>query len=253
MTNLVFRSFNNVEIPQRADGYINATKMCQAGEKEWSSFSRTQQASEYIDALASVLQICRTEIIETTQGGNPRLQGTWIHPRLASRLAQWVSPEFAVVVDGWVLEIMQSGSVGQGDEIRKLELQLEVVKAQIELTHAQHTLTASRQPVPIDKTVVGFVAECVTVLPPAYRRSVTVDMDHVYSLYSIYCNANGLEPRTINMFKGYLRMAIPECYAARRRVRATERDGSKALPRMKPATWHGFTVEAPQRLLHAAH
>lgn len=42
--------------------------------------------------------------------------GTWVHPRLASRLAQWVSAEFAVVVDGWVLDII-SGNHPMPNEI----------------------------------------------------------------------------------------------------------------------------------------
>jgi hypothetical protein len=39
-----------------------------------------------------------TEIVHSIQGGDFRLQGTWIHPQLAIHLAQWCSAAFAVQV-----------------------------------------------------------------------------------------------------------------------------------------------------------
>ncbi|MBE7384422.1 MAG: KilA-N domain-containing protein [Leptolyngbya sp. SIO1E4] len=104
---LTLREYNGIQIPQRPDGYINATKMCQAGEKLWGDFWRLKSTKEYLAALDSVMGIPITVAVTAIQGGDPRLQGTWIHPRLASRLAQWISPEFAVIVDGWVINIME--------------------------------------------------------------------------------------------------------------------------------------------------
>ena len=45
-----------------------------------------------------------TDIIVTKRGGDPALQGTWIHPDLAVHLAMWLSPKFAVKVARWVNE-----------------------------------------------------------------------------------------------------------------------------------------------------
>ena len=108
---IILRSYQGVEIPQRPDGYINATKMCRAGGKQWSNFRQLKQTEEYIEALESVLGIPRTDLILSIQGvpigGDPSQQGTWVHPRLASRLAQWISAPFAVLVDGWVIEVME--------------------------------------------------------------------------------------------------------------------------------------------------
>ena len=84
---LILRSWNEIDIPQRPDGYFNATKMCQAGGKKWSDFIKRKTVKEYISELSSVLLISSTDLIVTIQGGSPREQGTWIHPRLASRLA----------------------------------------------------------------------------------------------------------------------------------------------------------------------
>lgn len=105
MSALTLREYNGIQIPQRHDGYINATAMCQAGGKQWSEFRRLKQTEDYVEALESVLGIPRTLLIVTEQAYGKEYQGTWVHPRLASRLAQWVSAEFAVVVDGWVIDI----------------------------------------------------------------------------------------------------------------------------------------------------
>jgi hypothetical protein len=47
----------------------------------------------------------------TSIGTGPNhLRGTWIHPRLAVDLARWISPAFAVWMDGWFLEQFQPAS-----------------------------------------------------------------------------------------------------------------------------------------------
>ena len=89
---------------RQADGFVNATAMCKANGREWFTYARSERTKEYIAALAAVPQICRTELVQSIQGGQPHLQGTWIHPRLAIDLARWISPAFAVWMDGWFLE-----------------------------------------------------------------------------------------------------------------------------------------------------
>lgn len=55
-----------------------------------------------------------TELVQSIQGGNPTLQGTWVHPQVAIHLAQWLSPKFAVQVTKWVFDWM-SGKVPGGN------------------------------------------------------------------------------------------------------------------------------------------
>jgi len=89
---------------RQADGFVNATAMCKANGREWSTYARSERTKEYIAALQAVPQFCRTELVQSIWGGQPHLQGTWIHPRLAVDLARWISPAFAVWMDGWFLE-----------------------------------------------------------------------------------------------------------------------------------------------------
>lgn len=88
------------------DGYINATAMCQASNKEWSGYRRLSTTTEFLTELESALQINRTELVQSISGGDPRQQGTWVHPQVAIHLAQWCSAEFAVKVSKWVFDWM---------------------------------------------------------------------------------------------------------------------------------------------------
>ena len=58
----------------------------------------------FLDELSSVMQIRITDLVHSIQGGDPRGQGTWVHPQVAIHLAQWLSPAFSVQVTQWVLD-----------------------------------------------------------------------------------------------------------------------------------------------------
>ena len=94
---------DDVVIYQRIeDGYVNATAMCKVAGKEFKAYNRLDTTKRFITALSARCKIHTTDIIVTKQGGEPQLQGTWIHPKLAIHLAQYLSPEFAVTVSIWV-------------------------------------------------------------------------------------------------------------------------------------------------------
>jgi hypothetical protein len=115
------RAWNGCAIQRRqSDGFVNATAMCRAGGKRWTLYSANDRTRQYICALAGSLGLqipCAAAevgfptsgipgLIQVIKGGRPDLQGTWIHPRLAVDLARWISPSFAVWMDGWFLEAL---------------------------------------------------------------------------------------------------------------------------------------------------
>ncbi len=110
MTNhgLTVRAWNDAAIARRdADGYANATAMCQANGKHLPHYISNQRTKDYIDALATSLGLTPADLVITTTTGPNEFRGTWIHPRLAVDLARWISPEFAVWMDGWFLEQLE--------------------------------------------------------------------------------------------------------------------------------------------------
>lgn len=88
------------------DGYINATAMCKAANKEFKHYNALLTTKDFLSELSSSVRIPTTELILIKQGGIPSLQGTWIHPQVAINLGQWLSPKFAVKVSQWVFDWM---------------------------------------------------------------------------------------------------------------------------------------------------
>jgi hypothetical protein len=116
LSGLAVRIWNGTKIRRRdQDGYINATAMCQANGKRWSHYASNERSKEYICALAGSAGIPADLLIDSiTTGANPN-RGTWIHPRLAVDLARWISPQFAVWMDGWFLESLQAAHQPAGE------------------------------------------------------------------------------------------------------------------------------------------
>lgn len=93
---------------QESDGYINATRLTHAHKQmtgqrrdvaNWLSNKRVQ---ETINHLSVVTGIPVTGLYKVVQGGTPDKQGTWIHPKLATRFAIWLSDDFGLMVEEWV-------------------------------------------------------------------------------------------------------------------------------------------------------
>jgi len=118
------RTWNGTAIARRqSDGYVNATAVCQANGKRWFDYERLERSQDYIEALQQHLNwtpedpsahispcLDAPELVVSITTGPNELRGTWIHPRLAIDLARWISPAFAVWMDGWFLESIQQSS-----------------------------------------------------------------------------------------------------------------------------------------------
>jgi hypothetical protein len=109
------RTWQGTAIERRQiDGFVNATQMAKANGKHLPHYLANERTRAYIAALAPVVGIPTTDLISVRQGGQPHLQGTWVHPRLAIDLARWISPAFAVWMDGWFLETVANPQLPHG-------------------------------------------------------------------------------------------------------------------------------------------
>ncbi len=90
------------------DGYINATELCQRAEKLFGNYNQNAQTRAFLEELSTAIgiPIAGSEgLVQIRMGGSdPSGQGTWVHPRVAIHLAQWLSPAFAVQVTKWVMD-----------------------------------------------------------------------------------------------------------------------------------------------------
>lgn len=106
---------------RQEDGYINATAMCKVAGKRFANWYRLDSTKEFLAELSIDIGIpISTPIMHNSamtrnrvmalilvrRGGNPNLLGTWVHPDVATYLAMWLSPKFAVKVIKWVNDWM---------------------------------------------------------------------------------------------------------------------------------------------------
>lgn len=102
----------------RGDGYVDATRLCQSVGKRVNNYLRTQRTKEFLDALARSTHIRADLLVETVETGTNADRGTWVHPRVATNLAQWLSPEFEVAVSDLVLRHL----TGRAERVVRYEL-----------------------------------------------------------------------------------------------------------------------------------
>lgn len=108
---LIEHHVNDSVIKQRSsDGYINATELCRAAGKRWHNYVRNETTGHFLRALATKTQISVSVLIQEVRSP-VGVVSTWVHPKVAIHLAQWLSADFAVQVSEWVYDWL-SGSGG---------------------------------------------------------------------------------------------------------------------------------------------
>jgi hypothetical protein len=122
---LCCRDFNGVAVQRRAsDGYFNAAEMCKGFDTTFKDYARRTDATDFLDALARSIsgdfEEVRAGLVQVRKGGAHR--GSWVHERLAVDLARWLSPEFSLWIEAWVLE--PPGPVAQDTDLRRQLAQL---------------------------------------------------------------------------------------------------------------------------------
>ena len=110
--NLITHQISGVSVLQReSDGFFNATVMCKVASKRINNYLRNDITTEYLEALSADMGIPITALVQAVRGGNVQTnQGTWVHPKVAIHLAQWLSPDFAVQVTNLVMDWMNGGA-----------------------------------------------------------------------------------------------------------------------------------------------
>ena len=112
---------NDIVITSRIeDNYVNATQLCQAGNKKFNDWFRLDTTKELINVLESETGIPASQLIDIKKGNSEKfIQGSWIHPDLSIQLAQWVSATFALKISKWIRTLFTIGHVDVNIEVLK--------------------------------------------------------------------------------------------------------------------------------------
>jgi hypothetical protein len=84
---MTYLIYNNQQIEQRFDGYVNASAMCRIHGKRFSDWTRTADYKRYETHIQKATGLCRADLV--------RVSGdSFIHPKLAIKLGRWISVDF---------------------------------------------------------------------------------------------------------------------------------------------------------------
>jgi phage antirepressor YoqD-like protein len=121
--NRLFLEYNNHRFEYKANGYVNVTEMGKIFGKNPKDFFAYQMAKDYISALSRKTGLPEAELKYVVKGNysptpngvigefsHHSEQGTFCHPKLAIRFAQWLNADFAVWVDEQILGIINPTS-----------------------------------------------------------------------------------------------------------------------------------------------
>lgn len=87
-----------VEIDE--NGWFNATIVAAQFGKRPTDWLRLPDTVRYLDALCRKSDVRKSHFTKSAKGNSKRIsQGTWFHPKLAVRFAQWLDIDFAVWCD----------------------------------------------------------------------------------------------------------------------------------------------------------
>lgn len=178
------------------DGFINATQLCKAGGKKFSHWSSLESTKKLIEALKqdqeSVTGIPATNFMEIIQGGEAKLQGSWIHQDLAIHLAMWISPEFSIQVSKWIREIIYTGKVDiqqKKNESELLKLQNAFSKQLIENKKLQKKVVCRMEREKFASGFYIYIAQTdTTKITRRYKIGKTKNLEETLASY------NRLEP-----------------------------------------------------------
>ena len=170
------------------DGYINITNLCKAGGKHFKNWNQNEKTKRFLEVLSSTAGIPTVELLKQEQGGN-RERHTWAHPQVAINIAQWISPEFDVLVSKWVYEIMLTGKVDIKDNKTTEELDImnkenKLLKNRIKLLESKVLQKQPRETFEENKNVVYIVTTEYKEAQNHYKIGKAQDLQKRLSVYN---------------------------------------------------------------------
>ncbi|HCG3427099.1 KilA-N domain-containing protein [Acinetobacter baumannii] len=94
MKGLIISQYNGQELSFNEHGWFNATQAASKFNKSVHEWVRLPDTQKYMEAL--MRKYGKIPYLKTKRGNNG---GTWLHPKLAVRFAQWLDIDFALWCD----------------------------------------------------------------------------------------------------------------------------------------------------------
>jgi hypothetical protein len=102
MQRLVKKNYQGLLVQFTGDGWFNATVVAAKFGKRPIDWLRLPEINRYVARLCEKSEVKKSHFVKTKRGGNTRKSGnsgTWLHPKLGVRFAQWLDIDFAIWCD----------------------------------------------------------------------------------------------------------------------------------------------------------
>lgn len=98
MANIVLAHYQDLVVSFTEEAWFNATAVAEKYGKRPVDWLKLESTKEYVAALHEVFPEVK-KFHFARKGGDVTRQGTWLHPKLAIRFAQWLDVRFAIWCD----------------------------------------------------------------------------------------------------------------------------------------------------------
>lgn len=127
MQSIIFSEFGGSVYQFDEAGWFNATGAAAGYGKRPVAWLRMAETRRYLAAMCRRSKVRETHYVKTSRGGDMRISGvagTWLHPKLAVRFAQWLDIDFAVWCDEQIDVIMRGGQERQSAMWKELQTEI---------------------------------------------------------------------------------------------------------------------------------
>lgn len=137
-------SYNGNSVRMRKmNGYIF---VCLTGfakpfpDKNLSHIVNSKELTDYVARMSEIQNCSSDDLLQVTKGGDVSQQGTWAHHRVAIRVAQKLSTDFAIRVDNKIEELLITGSASLQPKLPNFNNPAEAARAWADQYEKNQTL-----------------------------------------------------------------------------------------------------------------
>lgn len=185
-TQIAFQLGNNV--------MINLTDVAKAfPNKNLTQIINSQEIREYCDSLSKLQNYSFADLLTVRKGAPELGGGTWANKKVALRVAQKLSPDFAVWVDTKLEELLSTGvaTISNDDDV--------IAQALLVL---QRRLEAKQQQMQMLQDTVTVQQQNIEILQP--KASYTDEVLQSPSTYTLTQVAKDLNMRSVHVLTDWL-------------------------------------------------
>lgn len=109
-------------------------------DKNLSHIVNSKELTDYVARMSEIQNCSSADLLQVTKGGDVSQQGTWAHHRVAIRVAQKLSTDFAIWVDNKIEELLITGSASLQPKLPNFNNPAEAARAWADQYEKNQTL-----------------------------------------------------------------------------------------------------------------